>query len=160
MMMYGPLGTLTNEAGTNVITFTRMFNAPPDQVWEALTTVEGITSWLAFEAAIDARAGGSVEISFDGDQIVTGTITQWNPHSDFAHTWIINGEIPSAVRYQLEPTGGGTTLTLIHSQLPDDMVGGYTPGWHAYMARLTAVIEAVDIPEWMTVFETVAPDYA
>lgn len=44
MTMYGPTGRLTNQAGTNVITFVRTFNASPEHVWNALTTADGITS--------------------------------------------------------------------------------------------------------------------
>lgn len=91
---------------------------------------------------------------------MTGTITQWNPHSEFAHTWIINGEIASAVQYQLQPADSSTTLTLMHTKLPDEIAGGYTPGWHAFMARLTAVINATDVPDWTTVFEAVVPNYS
>ena len=32
---------------------------PPDQVWAALTTAEGLSAWFGDEAAIDLRPGGS-----------------------------------------------------------------------------------------------------
>ncbi|MFV1999184.1 MAG: SRPBCC domain-containing protein [Acidimicrobiia bacterium] len=136
-----------------------MLNAPRDRVWEALTTEDGITSWLAVSASVDGCQGGNIEIQFDADQIVTGTITEWDPTSRFAHTWIINGAVPSDVLYSLVPTSGGTELTLVHTGLPDEMCGGYTPGWHAYMARLVAVTEGAVVPEWLTVFEEIAPQY-
>ena len=160
MTMYGPVGTLTKEADVNVITFSRTFPAPPERVWNALTTVDGITSWLAPTASIDARAGGSIEFEFDAENSVSGEITQFDPFSHLAHTWIINGEVPSAVRYELSTVDGGTELTLIHTALPDEMCGGYTPGWHAYMARLDASLQGIDLPDWMAVFEQVAPSYA
>jgi uncharacterized protein YndB with AHSA1/START domain len=158
--MFGQTGTLTKAGDVNVITFRRSLKAAPERVWEALTTETGLTSWLAVSARVDGRAGGDIAIEFDADQTVDGTITHWDPTSHFAHTWVINGDIPSDVQYRLEPDGLGTELTLIHSGLPDEMCGGYTPGWHAYMARLSAEVEGGSVPEWLTVFEEVAPAYA
>jgi uncharacterized protein YndB with AHSA1/START domain len=157
--MYGDTGTLSREGDVNVITFRRSLNATPWRVWEALTTGDGLTSWLAVSASVDAREGGSVEIEFDDDQKVSGTITQWDPTSHFAHTWVINGAVASDVRYSLEPLGEGTELTLVHTGLPDEMCGGYTPGWHAFTARLAAQLNGEAVPDWLTIFEEVAPAY-
>ena len=157
--MFGHSGTLTKDGDVNVITFRRSLGAPPARVWEALTTEYGITSWLAVSAKVDGQEGGAIAIEFDADQTVAGTITRWDPISRFAHTWVINGAIPSDVQYSLAPSGNGTELTLIHSGLPDEMCGGYTPGWHAYMARLAAEVEGSSVPDWITVFEQVSPAY-
>ena len=157
--MFGDTGTLTRNDDVNVITFRRSLNAPPERVWEALTTQEGITSWLAVSAKVDGRKGGAVEIEFDDDQMVDGIITRWDPTSHFAHTWIINGEFPSDVRYTLAPVGEGTELTLVHTGLPDEMCAGYTPGWHTFMVRLAAALDGEVVPDWRTVFEAVAPAY-
>jgi uncharacterized protein YndB with AHSA1/START domain len=159
MTMFGETGTLSKEGDVNVITFRRSLNAAPERVWDALTTEEGITSCLAVAAKVEGRKGGAVEIEFDADQAVDGIITRWDPTSHFAHTWVINAAIPSDVQYSLEPAGEGTELTLIHTGLPDEMCGGYTPGWHAYLARLAAEVEGSDVPEWLNVFEQVAPAY-
>ncbi len=43
--------------------------------------------------------------------------------------------------------------------LPDETCRGYTPGWHAYMARLAAEVEGNSVPDWAPVFEQVAPAY-
>lgn len=160
MTMYGPLGSLDKTADGNVITFNRTLPAPPEKVWEALTTSDGVMAWLAPIASIDARSGGAVEIEFDDENTVTGEITQFDPYSRFAHTWIINGEVPSAVSWELVPEGAGTALTLIHTQLPDEMVGGYTPGWHAFMARLDAMLAGQPLPDFMDVVGSVASSYS
>ncbi|MGI9667840.1 MAG: SRPBCC domain-containing protein [Acidimicrobiia bacterium] len=159
MTMHGPRGTLTQEAGVNVITFQRSYAAAPERVWDALTTVDGITSWLAPDAAIDAVQGGIVRLRFDDDNEVTGTITLWDPYTDFEHEWIINGSVMSHVRYTLAAVAGGTELTLTHRGLPDEMSGGYTPGWHAYCARLDASIGGTEMPDWLDVFQSVAEIY-
>jgi uncharacterized protein YndB with AHSA1/START domain len=160
MTTFGQIGTLTTEDGDNVITFIRTLPAPPERVWRALATADGITSWLAPSASIDARLGGVVEMTFDAENVVTGTITTWDPFSTLAHTWVINDEVSSELRYELSPTDGGTELRLIHTKLPDEMCGGYTPGWHAYLARLDAVLAGNEPPSWMDVFGEVAHRYA
>ena len=157
--MFGETGTLAKDGDVNVITFRRSLDASPERVWEALTTERGLTSWLALSAKVDGRQGGDIEIEFDDDQEVSGTISRWDPTTHFAHTWIINDEISSEVAYALTATGGGTDLMLVHTGLPDEMCRGYTPGWHSFLARLAADLEGGSVPEWLTVFEEVAPAY-
>ena len=157
--MFGETGTLAKDGDVNVITFRRSLDASPERVWEALTTERGLTSWLAVSAKVDGRQGGDIEIEFDDDQEVSGTISRWDPTTHFAHTWIINDEISSEVAYALTATGGGTDLMLVHTGLPDEMCRGYTPGWHSFLARLAADLEGGSVPEWLTVFEEVAPAY-
>ena len=110
-------------------------------------------------AKVDGREGGDIAIEFDDNQAVSGTISRWDPTTHFAHTWIINGEISSDVAYALTHTDSGTELTLIHTGLPDEMCGGYVPGWHSFLARLAADLGGGPVPEWLTVFEEVAPAY-
>jgi uncharacterized protein YndB with AHSA1/START domain len=159
MSTYGPIGTRSNDSGVNVIAFTRGYPVAPERMWRALTTEDGLSSWLAPRVVIDPRLGGEVTVTFDEDNIVTGVITAWDPCASFAHTWVINGEITSEVRYDLEATSSGTELRLTHVQLPDEMSGGYAPGWHAYLVRLEAVLAGDPPPDWMEVFSAVAPEY-
>jgi uncharacterized protein YndB with AHSA1/START domain len=41
--------------------------APMRAVWEALTTKDGLTSWWVDDARVDARTGGVVVLSSEGD---------------------------------------------------------------------------------------------
>lgn len=157
--MFGDTGRVSKNGDVNVITFQRELNAPPARVWEALTTEDGITSWLAVSARIDGRKGGNVRIKFDDDQEVSGAITQWDPTSRFAHTWVIDEANASEVEYTLESVGDTTQLTLVHTGLSDEMRIGYTPGWHTFMVRLEAHLKGEIVPEWLAVFEKVAPEY-
>jgi uncharacterized protein YndB with AHSA1/START domain len=43
-----------------------------DQVWDAFTTVPGLTSWLAPQADVDPRPGGKWEVSFGGGTLPAG----------------------------------------------------------------------------------------
>lgn len=156
---FGPTGTLTKEDGRNVIRFTRLFAARPDRVWQAISTADGLSAWLAPRVAIDPRLGGMVEFEFDADNIVSGTITHFDPPLALGHEWTINGEHESHVMYELSDHPTGCHLTLTHIGLPDDMCGGYTPGWHAHLVRIDAFTRGEEPPEWMAVFERVLPSY-
>jgi uncharacterized protein YndB with AHSA1/START domain len=40
---------------------------PPERVWVALTTAEGLGAWFGDEAAIDLRPGGSAWMRWSGE---------------------------------------------------------------------------------------------
>lgn len=57
--------------------------ANPEEVWEAIATAEGISSWMA-PTRLDPRVGG--EVSFDfGDLTSTGIVTDYTPPTRFAY---------------------------------------------------------------------------
>lgn len=57
--------------------------ASPEEVWEAIATAEGISSWMV-PARLEPRVGG--EVSFDlGEFVSTGTVTDYAPHTRFAY---------------------------------------------------------------------------
>ncbi|MBM7505986.1 SRPBCC family protein [Agromyces aurantiacus] len=56
--------------------------ATPEQVWEAIATAKGISSWMA-PTRLDPRVGG--EVSFDfGHLTSTGVVTAYSPPERFA----------------------------------------------------------------------------
>ncbi len=160
MTTYGPLGTLTRDDDTPVITFTRTFAVQPAALWEALTTGAGLEAWLVERASVEGGPGGSVEMMFDDDNVVTGRITVWEPMTHFAHEWIINDEFPSEISYRLTPNDSGTELRLVHRGLPEEVTGGYTPGWHAFLVRLDALLTDAPVAEWDDLFAAVMPLYS
>ena len=63
----------------------------PRKVWKALTTVDGLTSWLVDDARIDARKGGRViwvGEDDDGNPLEErGQILKWRPTSHLEIGW-------------------------------------------------------------------------
>ena len=152
------IGTLTFKDSDSVITFERSYTVPPERLWRAIATKDGLAAWLA-EGEFDGREGGSVKFTFTEDQSVTGEILVWNPYSELTHTWNINGDIPSTLSYRITETPTGSTMTLTHTKLPAEMAGGYTPGWHAYLDRLDQSIAGATVATWDDLFEMVMPLY-
>lgn len=57
--------------------------ATPEQVWDAITTADGIAVWMV-PATVDPRVGG--EVTFDiGDSTLVGVITDYTPNRRFAY---------------------------------------------------------------------------
>ena len=128
---------------------------PPDQVWAALTTAEGLGTWFGNEAAIDLRPGGSARMSWADGTTVEMRVERVEEPTVFGFTWPIFGlaeEDPrrTYVEFTLEPAGSGTRLTVVESgfaQLPEDAYhkafDGNTDGWARELAELADYLDAV-----------------
>jgi uncharacterized protein YndB with AHSA1/START domain len=127
---------------------------PPDAVWAALTTAEGLGTWFGNEATIDLRPGGTAQMSWTSGDKAQMRVERVEEPTVFAFTWHIYG-LPeddprrTYVEFTLAPVGGGTQLTVVESgfgQLPDDAhrvaFGGNTEGWGRELAELVAYLDA------------------
>ena len=127
---------------------------PPDAVWAALTTAEGLGSWFGNEATIDLRQGGSARMTWTGGHAVEMRVERVEEPTVFGFTWPIYG-LPeddprrTYVEFTLEPTSAGTRLTVVESgfaQLAEHAYGkaydGNTEGWASELAELVAYLDA------------------
>ena len=122
--------------GPAEVIFERRFDASRERVWLALTDPQELAGWLA-PAEVDLRVGGSVVLRFDDDNVERGTITELREPEVFAYTWN-EGKTDSLVRFELEPDGGGTRLTLRHTFEGEVNLPGYSGGWHHHLELLAA----------------------
>ena len=127
---------------------------PPERVWAALTTAEGLGTWFGHRAEVDLRVGGQVRLAWDSGDTATLTVERLEPPRVFGYTWRIQG-LPDGdprrtyVEFTLEPHGGGTTLTVVESgfaQLPDGDVHdaayrGNTTGWTSELGELVGYLD-------------------
>jgi len=100
--------------------------ASPRQVWSALTTVEGLESWLVDSARIDARKGGRIVWTGeddDGNPVEErGVIQRWRPTSHFEITWDKFGKFPTrgmSYQFKLAIDDGETRLAIVLSGSPE-----------------------------------------
>ena len=93
---------------------------PPDQVWAALTTAEGLAAWFGDEAAIDLRPGGSAWMKWGSGYTADMRVERVEEPTVFGFTWHIFG-LPeddprrTYVEFTLEPVGAGTRLTVVET---------------------------------------------
>ncbi|XVV08634.1 SRPBCC domain-containing protein [Actinoplanes sp. CA-131856] len=126
---------------------------PPERVWAALTTAEGLGTWFGHSAEVDLRVGGLIKLAWTSGDTGTLTIERLEPPRVFGYTWAISG-LPEGdprrtyVEFTLEAAGEGTTLTMVESgfaQLPDDAhkaaFEGNTGGWASELDELVAYLD-------------------
>ncbi|MBO0825286.1 MAG: SRPBCC domain-containing protein [Actinobacteria bacterium] len=127
---------------------------PPAKVWAALTTAEGLSAWFGQQATIDLRPGGSARMKWDSGHIANMRVERVEEPTVFGFTWGIFGladDDPrrTYVEFTLEPSGGGTRLTVVESgfaQLPDDAYrtayDGNVRGWASELGELVEYLDA------------------
>ena len=128
---------------------------PPEKVWAALTTAEGLAAWFGNEAAIDLRPGGVARMRWAEEGFtVDMRVERVEEPTVFGYTWQIFG-LPADdprrtyVEFTLEPAGAGTRLTVVETgfaQLPGDVYrtayDGNTDGWAKELGELAAYLDA------------------
>ena len=110
------------------IRLSRTYDAPIDDVWDALTSPERITRWF-LPISGDYRVGGRYQLEGNAG----GEILTCEPPHRFRVTWaygeVTNAADASELEIRLTPAREGTTLELEHTAIvPDEMWGEYGPG--------------------------------
>jgi len=126
---------------------------PPERVWAALTTAEGLGTWFGNSAEIDLRVGGSAKLTWTTGDAVELRIERLEPPSVFGYTWGISG-LPdhdprrTYVEFTLVADDRGTTVTVVETgfaQLEPDAYSqafdGNTTGWAQELDELVAYLD-------------------
>ena len=127
---------------------------PPEKVWAAITTAEGLGTWFGQKATVDLRVGGLAQLTWDGGYTNELRIERLDPPRVFGWTWAISG-LPeddprrTYVEFTLEPDASGTRLTVVETgfaQLPSDLhsgaYGGNVEGWQNELDELVDYLNA------------------
>lgn len=103
----------------------RELRHPPAMVWEALTDPSHLSQWAPFDADRNLAAEGRVKFCMTGTAHTFETVVKRAeaPHL-LEYSW---GE--SDLRWQLEPHGRGTRLTLWHN-IDRRFISWGAAGWH------------------------------
>lgn len=147
------------------LTLVRSIAARPAIVFDALTTVEGMTSWWGPDAgpvlfaASDARVGGRFMVRFrklDGSEHeCCGEFLEIERACRIVMSWQWTSggdpgerERTSRLELHLRPVDTGTELTLIHAALHDEETArSHSWGWGGALDKLarTFVAPAADL---------------
>jgi uncharacterized protein YndB with AHSA1/START domain len=106
----------------NIVSLTRNYDAPVEDVWDACTNPERLPRWF-LPVSGDLRVGGRFQLQGNAG----GTIESCDPPRSFRATWEI-GEQVSRIELRLEGRGDGTQLTLHHTVPEDDHWRRFGPG--------------------------------
>lgn len=134
--------------------------APPDKVWQALTSAEFSRQYFsAFGVEMEPRKGGAFTVRApDGSVHIAGKVIEHDPPRRLTVTWNVNwpalveqlGE--TLVTYEIEPVGDVVRLTLTqaHDRTIDEAIlSGGRAGWPAILSSLKSLLEtgkALTIP--------------
>lgn len=156
------------ERTTRGIDLSIDIDATLEEVWQALTTGEGIARWFAPHAAVTPGEGGSVSVGWDPQEMWAQPITVWEPQRRMQTA----SEMPSAdgrmvrlaVDYFLDVQGGRVRVRLVHSGFDDsswdDYIDGLDAGWSFFLFNLKHALErhrGVDRRQLSARFRTTAP---
>jgi uncharacterized protein YndB with AHSA1/START domain len=116
----------------------------PEQVWQAIATGPGISTWFV-PARVEERDGGAVEMDFGPGMTVGGRVTRWEPPSAFAYGPAEGAEGPEAAlffEFFVETgDGGGAVVRLVNSGFGtgedwDGQYDGMAEGWKLFLHNL------------------------
>lgn len=146
------LGIVTRQGDTVTVVFHRRYARPLEKVWAALTVPERISDWFATATVDRVAIGETMHLDFkDENYRSLGRIVVMEPMKAFAWQWTeLDGSKTSLVRWDLEPDGDGTRVTLTHSGLPAAEAKDVGPGWHAHLLAIEDAADGVETP-WSTV---------
>ncbi len=122
-------------------------DASPEQVWEAIATGPGISSWFMGPHEIEPRVGGKVTLTI-GDFCEQSTITAWDPPKRLAYRGDAGADGSShAMEYLVEGREeSSTVLRFVHSGfLSDDWGAEFldqtSHGWNRYLHTLAQYLK-------------------
>jgi uncharacterized protein YndB with AHSA1/START domain len=128
---------------------------PPERVWAAITTADGLAAWFGDRATIDLRPGGAGSLDWTAEGHHQDLrVERVEEPTAFGFTWRIDG-LPdddprrTYVEFTLEPTPTGTRLHLVETGFAQlgpgehGAHGGNTAGWARELDELAAHLDAV-----------------
>jgi activator of HSP90 ATPase len=104
-----------------------ILNAPPDEVYEALTNPLSIKLWTNDEVIMSKEPGS--EFSLFGDSI-TGKNLEFEENKKIVQQWYFGDDSDnSIVTIKFHPHKKGTSVEVNHTNIPDEAYENIVEGW-------------------------------
>ncbi len=109
--------------------------APPQEVYLALTNPLSIKLWTGGEAEMSTEVDSEFSL-WDGD--ILGKNLEFVENKKIVQQWYFDGQDePSIVTIKLHEHQKGTSVELLHTNIPDDNFDEFVDGWDSsYFAEL------------------------
>lgn len=135
----GPAGgaEVQKDGDRWTLVLVRKLRQPPAMVWEALTDPAQLAQWAPFDADRNLGSLGPVKLSTVGmpkPQVSESRVKRAEPPTLLEYGWGGND-----LRWQLEPAGGGTRLTLWHN-IERGFITWGAAGWHICLDVLDRLV--------------------
>ena len=117
--------------------------ATPEEIWNAIATGPGISSWF-YPTDVEERTGGTLFYHTGSKMDCPATVTVWDPPHRFRHEGKDCGPDgpPTATDWTIEARSGGSCLVrLVHSLFADsddwdDQLKNFEAGWPQFFSLL------------------------
>lgn len=136
-------GAEVDKAGDKwTLVLVRELRHPPSRVWDALTDPEHLRAWAPFDSDRNLGSIGTARLSTVG-----------TPTPQVSETRVTRADAPTALefnwggqdlRWQLEPRGTGTRLTLWHN-IDRGFIAWGAAGWHICFDVLDRLLDGQPI---------------
>ena len=137
--------TFTAKGDATEARLTRALDNTPLEVWAALTEAERLVDWLA-PGSIELRPGGAARLNFEDSGIVIDRlVSEISPPRVLEYAWSGPGEPRRPLRWEVEPTPDGATLTLTLLCPAGEDAGRACAGFAAHLDMLAAALAGVPI---------------
>lgn len=137
---------------TRSIEIEEQIDASPEDVWNALTTAEGLKRWFPLDARVEAGTEGRVWLSWGPGCEGEASVHIWEELRRFGWTESYGEDesgrpIKVAVDFHIEGRAGRTVVRLVQSGLSassdwDDMYDALKDGWTYFLFNLRYHFEA------------------
>ena len=143
-------GTLERTDAGPRLRFERRLGHPPQRVWAAITEPEQLKAWFPDTIVVQEWRVGAplrfehagLDLNFDGEVLAVeeGRLLEFRWGTD-------------RIRFEVEPDGDGTKLTLLDTIDELGKAARDAAGWHACLDALEASLsgESVDADVWSAV---------
>jgi uncharacterized protein YndB with AHSA1/START domain len=129
-----PEGKPDGSPGSHVVEVSRTIDAPPDQVWQLMTSPIGAAALLGHGAVLGGK--GEPWHTSDGPH---GVVRSYHPLEQLRVSWHADQDGPaSLVEMDLRPDGAGTELVVRHERVDDGTSVDLRQHWSAAVDRLAA----------------------
>jgi uncharacterized protein (TIGR03086 family) len=154
----------THTVTSAPFTITTDLPVSPDEAFELITQPERLRRWKTVSASVDLRAGGSYRFTVLPGHIAAGTYREIEPGRRLVFGWGWEGsdELPpdaSTVTVTIEPTDGGSRVTLVHEGLDAEQAASHAEGWRHFFERLDRLAATGDAgpDEWASAPDPIDP---
>jgi uncharacterized protein YndB with AHSA1/START domain len=154
---------MNTDASTDLIDREITIQAPPEDVWAALTEPEAVGTWFGTgaPAKVDLRVGGEMVVDHGPYGSYVMVVVEVDVPRAFAYRWAsaypgvpATEENSTLVRFTLDPVDGGTLLRVVESGfdalvIPPDReeAAGYAShqqGWADVVGKLGDYVTGAD----------------
>lgn len=114
--------------------------APPEDVYLALTIPLSIKLWSGAEAEMSTEPDSEFSL-FDGD--ISGKNLEFEENKKIVQQWYFDGQDePSIVTIKLHEHIKGTSVELLHTNIPTESYDEFVSGWNdSYFGELLEFFE-------------------